>query len=110
MNWKSLFSLGFGNTSAECSKEAFEHIKVASLQMLVEERYLKCGKYGLTADEATNQLRVLGVKVDKGSIRPRVTELKMEGILENTGDKRKNAEGKNCAVLVHFDYAYGSKR
>lgn len=48
---------------------------------------------GLTADEVASIL-----KIDKGTVRPRVSELVKMGELERTGRRRPNASGRQATV------------
>lgn len=50
---------------------------------------------GLTADEVA-----LVMGRDRLAIRPRITELKMSGVVRDTGRRRKNRSGRNAAVMV----------
>jgi len=51
--------------------------------------------YGLTADQVA---AVLGKSVL--SIRPRITELKQDGEIVDSGERRANASGRRAAVFV----------
>ena len=90
------------DTSADCSREAFESVDTTRLRRLVLQEY-HLYPTGTTADEIADRLRAMGLPVDAFSIRPRVSELKKEGFLIITGERRKNRKGNSCAVLIHRD-------
>jgi len=50
---------------------------------------------GLTADELAAQLNV-----DRYTIQPRTSELKLRGMIRDSGLRRKNASGKRAIVWV----------
>lgn len=53
------------------------------------------GGKGVTADECADALRL-----DRLTVRPRFTELKKDGLIEDTGTRRKNRHsGKSAAVM-----------
>jgi len=56
--------------------------------------YREAGPRGLTPDECAQQLQRSVL-----AIRPRVTELRQGGLLEFTGERRRNASGMGAKVL-----------
>lgn len=92
-----LFSQPYPNTpgfsSTDTSIEAAEHVvsRVATLRGAVLDVF---GDFGqLTADEVASILEESIL-----SIRPRVTELNRMGAISDTGQRRKNASGRNAIV------------
>lgn len=102
--------------SAECSAEALDKIDAARLERLTEQEYLLFPS-GAIAEDIVERLRMMGVEsvvgtgklVTVGSIRPRQTALKDRKILFATGERRKNAAGNSCAVLIHREFYKGEK-
>lgn len=92
--------------AAACSAEALQKVDVKTLRRLCLEEYER-RPFGATADEICKAVRFkfTGVMPDELSIRPRVAELKAEGLLVPTGERRQNKKGNNCAVLIHREYA-----
>ncbi len=78
------------------SREAAEAIRdvVPQLRRDVLAAYRQAGAAGLTADEAATVLRRSVL-----AIRPRVTEAVQAGLLERTGERRKNRSGMSASVL-----------
>jgi hypothetical protein len=52
---------------------------------------------GMTADECAASLGE-----DLLSIRPRVTELKLRGLLSDSGQRRPTRYGRSQRVMVHY--------
>ncbi len=48
---------------------------------------------GLTADEVASHLRLSVL-----TVRPRITELNQQGLIEDTGERRKNSSGRKAIV------------
>lgn len=88
-------------TARQCSKEALEAIDRHTLLAYTLNAYFRALPGDLTADEATDRVKDMGLNVTILSIRPRVTELKKAGLLAETGNKRKNKTGKNCHALKY---------
>lgn len=91
-----LFSLGYPHAPAfragsDTSFAAAESVDAKTLQRLV---LTELRKGPGTPDEIAERLRI-----DKLSIRPRCSELKALGRVVDTGDRRRNANGKSAAVL-----------
>jgi hypothetical protein len=89
--------------SPACSQEARENARAAYFEGLVAAEYSLLPA-GATADEVAARLRAQGYPVDELSIRPRVSELKAQGVLYATGARRKNSKGNNCAVMAHIAF------
>lgn len=83
-----------GYKDSDTSKLASEEIKedAETLRMAVYSA-LKTQK-PMTADEMSEYLNR-----DKLSIRPRFSELKEQGLIEDTGLRRKNISGKKAKVF-----------
>ena len=92
--------------AADCSAAALAKVNVKILRQWCLEEYER-RVAGATADEICKALiyKVPGKTVDELSIRPRVAQLKAEGILVQTGERRCNKKGNSCAVLVYFKFA-----
>jgi len=79
------------DTSKDAAKD-IEKNKAQSLRNRVKELVIQFPK-GLTNEEIAAFL-----KEDLGNIRPRSTELQQQGILYDTGERRKNKNNKNVIV------------
>lgn len=77
------------------SQEAAEAIKpvVHYLQGVVLKHLAYWPDQGRTADECAEELNKSVL-----SIRPRFSELKEKGLIVDTGQRRKNASGRNAIV------------
>lgn len=86
-------SPGCKTESPETSREAAE--SVGDRARLIREQVLQVLKVfpDMTADEAATFL-----KLDKLAVRPRFSELAASGRIEDSGQRRKNASGKNAAA------------
>jgi len=73
------------------SKEAALSIDASTLR--AKALQVIASSQGLTADEVAEKMNMSVL-----SIRPRVTELKRMGRIEETGVTRKNQSGRNAAV------------
>ena len=89
-------SIGYKHSPAETTKQAAEsmarpapHLRVRVLEAI------RAAPEGLTADEAAERLNLSIL-----SIRPRVTELKADGLIIPSCARRKNASGRNAIVWV----------
>ena len=81
-----------GGTSEQAAVEIRDRAKVLSARIML--LFAAMGpEQGMTADEVSEALGV-----DKGSIRPRFTELKLVGRLYKTTATRVNRIGKNVRV------------
>ena len=76
------------------SREALESIDAARLRRLVYREYVMVGPQGLTPDEVAARLHRSVL-----TIRPRCTELRQQGMLVRTGERRKNRSGLKANVL-----------
>ena len=84
-----------GFKSPGTSQEAAEKMvgRVAYLQGKCLDVLRRCDEWGLTPDQCAS---ALGESLL--SIRPRFTELKEMGLIEKTGERRKNASGMSATV------------
>lgn len=82
-----------GAKDADTSREAAEAI--ASRAPRLRGLVLRClSLHGpMTADETAKQM-----KEDKLSIRPRFSELLRDGAIEDTGERRRNSNGRSAKV------------
>lgn len=92
--------------STECSAAALEKVDAARIKAAVAAEYAS-RPLGATADEIAAILIQRGQVPDILSVRPRVSDLKRDRILIPTGDRRGNAKGNGCAVLIHRMYWKG---
>jgi DNA-directed RNA polymerase specialized sigma24 family protein len=81
---------------SDTSREAAEamRVRVEILRKGVHLAYIMAGFEGMTPDECAKLL-----KVSVLAVRPRCTELKKAGILEPTGERKKNRSGLSASVL-----------
>ena len=92
--------------AAACSADALAKVDVKIIRQYVLEEFER-RPTGMTADECCTILKykIPGVTVDELSIRPRVTELKKEGLLIPTSEKHFNKRNNPCTVLVHRKFS-----
>ncbi|HWV12556.1 MAG TPA: hypothetical protein VN110_04605 [Sphingobium sp.] len=86
---------GFKGT-AETSREAAEAIapKLGRLQRMVAEAVKARGAYGLTPEELAEQ-----ANIDRVSVQPRFSELKIKGLIVDSGRRRSNPSSRKKAVV-----------
>lgn len=86
------YPLAAGFKTGGTSQEAAKKIHAARLQKAAL-RVLQTNPGGLTADEIASELceSIL-------SIRPRVSELKRQGLIEKTKERRRNVSGMSACV------------
>ena len=65
------------------------------LQRMALQAVRDAGDAGLTTDELSELLRV-----DRGSVQPRTSELKLMGLIRDSGARRQSANGKKAIVWV----------
>lgn len=75
------------------------------LRKIVLREFLAAGQGGLTADQAARR-----VEESILSVRPRVTELKLAGLLVPTGERRTNDSGMSAGVLKAASKAFEAFR
>ena len=82
-----------GYKGTDTSKAAAEEVKPT--KAILQEACLICLLTGpQTADEIADFLELSVL-----SVRPRISELKLLGLIEDTGTRRKNISGKSAAVM-----------
>ena len=69
--------------------------KLGRLQRLALAAIREAGWLGLTADELASRL-----ELDRYTVQPRTTELKVKGFICDSGQRRPNATGKKAIVWV----------
>lgn len=69
--------------------------KLGRLQRLAEETIRAAGPAGLTADELADR-----VELPRWTIQPRTTELRLKGLVVDSGMRRPNCTGKAAKVWV----------
>ena len=72
--------------------------KLGRLQRMTEAAIRDAGSAGLTADELASQL-----ELSRYSIQPRTSELKLKGLIQDSGARRLNETGKQAIVWVATD-------
>lgn len=78
------------------TKAAFDLApKLSRLQRLAAGAIRSAGTRGLTADELAAVLLM-----DRWSIQPRTSELKLKGVIVDSGQRRDNATGKRAIVWI----------
>jgi DNA-directed RNA polymerase specialized sigma24 family protein len=80
------------DTSEEAADALYDSLP--GLRAAVLQAYVEAGTRGLTPDECAS---AIGETVL--AVRPRVTEMLQAGLLERTGEKRRNASGMRANVL-----------
>ncbi|MEG3154465.1 hypothetical protein [Sphingomonas sp. RB1R13] len=73
--------------------------KLGRLQRLAEETIRAAGPVGLTADELAEQ-----VDLPRWTIQPRTTELRLKGLVVDSGMRRPNCTGKAARVWVAAEF------
>lgn len=86
-----------GHRWVDTSMEAASAIapKCGRLQRLALEAIREAGFIGLTADELADRL-----KVDRYTIQPRTSELRVMGLIADSKQRRRNRTGKRAIVWV----------
>lgn len=69
--------------------------KLGRLQRLAEETIRAAGPAGLTADELADS-----VELPRWTMQPRTTELRLKGLVVDSGLRRRNCTGKAAKVWV----------
>lgn len=86
-----------GHRGVDTSMEAAEAMQphVGRIQRMVLAAVTDAGEKGLTSEECCG---VLGL--DRWTVQPRTTELKLKGFIRPSGEKRFNSTGKRARVWV----------
>lgn len=69
--------------------------KLERLQRMAAKAIHDAGEHGLTADELAARL-----ELDRWSIQPRTSELRLKGVIRDSGQRRPNKTGKLAIVWV----------
>lgn len=69
--------------------------KLGRLQRMVLAAIREAGFIGLTADEVADRL-----SMSRWSVQPRTSELKLRGLIRDSGARRQNSTGKMAIVWV----------
>lgn len=67
--------------------------KLGPLQRMVLAAIRDAGWLGLTADELCDRL-----KLERWTVQPRTSELRRKGLIRDSGQRRRNASGKQAIV------------
>jgi DNA-binding Lrp family transcriptional regulator len=62
---------------------------------MVRDEIANAGPHGATTNEIAERLGI-----DRGSVQPRTSELKLFGVIEDSGQRRFNRNGKAAIVWV----------
>ena len=86
-----------GHRGVSTSVEAANDLapRLGKLQKLVLDAVVEACPVGLTADELAAK-----VHMDRWSVQPRTTELKLKGLILDSGRRRPNVTGKKAIVWV----------
>ena len=86
-----------GHRDVETSVAAADALapKLGRLQRMAEAAILDAGSNGLTTDELAARLNL-----DRWSIQPRTSELRRKGHIQDSGQRRTNATGKQAIVWI----------
>lgn len=76
--------------------------KLGRLQRLAEETIRAAGREGLTADELAER-----VDLPRWTMQPRTTELRLKGLVVDSGMRRRNCTGKAARVWVAPEFQRG---
>lgn len=90
-----------GHRGVDTSIEAAETMapKCGRLQRMTLDAIASRGTHGCTADEVS---QLLGV--DHRSTQPRCTELRLKGLVIDSGKRRLNATGRSAIVWIAVDH------
>lgn len=93
---------GFANFST--SREAADSIarSAKSLRAIALKLITEAGARGLTTNELTDRMGV-----ERDSVQPRTSELKAEGRIRDSGQRRQNLNGKRAIVWVAEEVGHG---
>jgi hypothetical protein len=86
-------SHGVTDTSADAARSI--ELSVGHLQRVALRAIRSAGARGLT----TNELAAT-VRIHRDSIQPRTSELRVRGLIRDSGARRENANGKSAIVWV----------
>lgn len=86
-----------GHRGVDTSVAAADDLKpkLGRLQRMVLAAIREAGWIGLTADEIADRL-----KMERWSVQPRTSELKLRGLIRDSGARRPNTTGKLAIVWV----------
>jgi hypothetical protein len=86
-----------GHRGVDTSVAAADDLKpkLGRLQRMVLAAIRDAGWIGLTADEIADRL-----KMERWSVQPRTSELKLRGLIRDSGARRPNMTGKQAIVWV----------
>lgn len=84
---------GFQKTDTSRDAAASISTRAASIQPRVFSAIVESGEYGMTTNEIADLL-----KIDRGTIQPRTSELRAAGKIVDSKLRRRNANGKSAIV------------
>jgi hypothetical protein len=91
-----------GHRGVETSIEAADAMAPATgpLQKLVLAAIKAAGSSGLTTDELAQHVRI-----DRGSVQPRTSELRRKHLIVDSGQRRRNRNGKRAIVWAASEFS-----
>jgi DNA-directed RNA polymerase specialized sigma24 family protein len=97
LNYRDRYPDAPGYRDTDTSREAAASMETHAqrLQGLVLAAIREAGENGLTTNEAAEML-----DIDKGSVQPRTSELKLRGEIVDSGQRRRNDSGRRAIVWV----------
>lgn len=98
-SWPNEYPRVPGFKAEGTSQEAAERIAPAAriIRAQVLQQFIDVYPHGLTADEVASDL-----KLSVLAVRPRVSELRRDGYLVVTGERRTNRSGMSATVLRYL--------
>lgn len=86
-----------GHRGVDTSKAAADDIapKLGKLQRMALRAIREAGWLGLTADELAARL-----ELSRYAVQPRTSELKLKGLIRDSGQRRPNGTGKKAIVWI----------
>lgn len=92
-----------GHRGVDTSVVAGDQIasSIGRLQRIVLTAITEAGAIGRTTNELAGLL-----KIDRSSVQPRTSELRLKRMIIDSGQRRRNANGKRAIVWTLPDHAY----
>lgn len=92
-DWRDKYPKSPGFKVTDTSREAAQKMQPKAINMRLDCLEALQGEGAMTADEIASLLHESIL-----AIRPRITELNKMGLIKDTGERRKNASGRNAIV------------
>lgn len=86
-----------GHQDTDTSREAAESVEgvAGKIRRMVLRAIVNAGPRGLTTNECADLLQI-----DKGTVQPRTSELRLLGKIEDSRRRRPNASGRQAIVWI----------